>query len=171
MILLDLDCYGSNFVVKQPVTGDLPGVTPISGVSNGLLENLEVPAWAGEHVSEPCWKWFEWGVDAIIRGGIQVDDIGSLIGTLGAVVPRHCTIVIEPNPFGLLIQSSADRDVEVSNLPIVELVAFRWLVESLLVMEYLLLQVVQVVFVAFGSHAGARLSVGDGLEESVGDAT
>jgi hypothetical protein len=171
LVFLDLDRHSCDLIVQHVVAGILSGITPVSSIGHSFLENLEVPAWASEHVAEPRWEWFEWGVDAIIRGGIQVDDIGSLIGTLGAVVPRHCTIVIEPNPFGLLIQSSADRDVEVSNLPIVELVAFRWLVESLLVMEYLLLQVVQVVFVAFGSHAGARLSVGDGLEESVGDAT
>jgi hypothetical protein len=60
--------------------------------------------------------------------------------------------------------------VEVSDLPIIGLVAFRWLVEGLLVMEYLLFQVVEAVFVVFGSHAGARLSIGDGLEKPIGDA-
>jgi hypothetical protein len=40
----------------------------------------------------------------------------------------------------------------------------------LLIVEYLLLQVMEVVFIVFGGHAGARFLVGDGLEESISDA-
>jgi hypothetical protein len=169
-VLLDLDCHGSNFVVEHPVAGNLSGVTPISGVGNGLLENLEVPAWTSEHVSEPCQEWFKWGVDAIVRGSIQVNDIGLLIGSLTTVVPRYRTIVVEPNPFGFLVQPSTDWDVEVSDLPIVDLIALRWLIKGLLVMEHPLLQVMEAVFVMLGSHAGTRLLVSDGLEEPIGDA-
>jgi hypothetical protein len=41
----------------------------------------------------------------------------------------------------------------------------------LLIVEYFLLQMMEAILVVLGGHTGACLSVGDGLEESVGDAT
>jgi hypothetical protein len=80
------------------------------------------------------------------------------------MVARHSAVVIESDPFGLLIQSLADQDVEVTDLPIVEFVALGWVIEGLFIVEYLLLQVVEMIFVALGGHADACLSVGNGLE-------
>jgi hypothetical protein len=87
------------------------------------------------------------------------------------VVTRHGAVVVEPYPFGFLIQPFANRDLKVTDLPVVEFIALGWLVEGLFVVEYPLLQVVDVILVALGGHAGTRLSIGDGLEEPISDAT
>jgi len=85
------------------------------------------------------------------------------------VIPGHHSIVIETDPLGLLIQSTADGDVEVTDLPIVEDVACGWLIEGVLIVQDPLLKGADMVLILFCGDSGVGLSVSDGLEESIGD--
>ena len=169
LILLDLDGHRRDIIVELPVMGDLSSEAPIPHVGHGLLEYLEVGSRPCEHVSEPRREWFKRGVDAVVRGRIKVDDVRLLVGTLGTVVTRHGAVIVESYPLGFLIEAVADRDLEVSDLPGIELIPLRWMVESFLVVEDLLLEVVEVILVPLGGHTRTGLVVGDGLEETIGD--
>jgi hypothetical protein len=96
--------------------------------------------------------------------------MGLFVGPLSGVVARDCAIVVEANPLCLLIEPIADRDVEVGNLAIVEDVAGGGCVEGVLVVEDLLLQVMDLVFVPLCCDGGGGFPIGDGLQESIGDA-
>jgi hypothetical protein len=85
------------------------------------------------------------------------------------VIPGYCPIISETDPLGFLVQPTADRDVEVTDLPVVEDVAHRWLVEAVLVVQDLLLEGVDAIFVPFCRDGGVGLLVCDGLEEPIGN--
>jgi hypothetical protein len=70
-----------------------------------------------------------------------------------------------------LIEPVAHWDVKVGNLPVVEGVAYRRLIEGGLIMEHMLLKVVKAVFVLLVCNSGGGFSVGNGLKEAVGDAS
>jgi hypothetical protein len=89
--------------------------------------------------------------------------VGLLIGPLHAVVTRYHAIVIKFDPLGFLVEAIAHWDVEVGDLPVVECVAGGGFVEGLLIVEYALLEVVELVFVPFVQYCGSGLSVSDGL--------
>jgi hypothetical protein len=114
-------------------------------------------------VSEPTWECFKGGVDAVVRRHVQVDDVGSLVRPLCAVVPRRGAIVVEVDPLGLLVEPIADWDVEVGDFAIVECVAGWGLIERVFIVKDTLLQVAEPVFIAFGGDAGTGLLIGDGL--------
>jgi hypothetical protein len=59
--------------------------------------------------------------------------------------------------------------VEVANLPIVEDVAHRQLVEDVLIVQDLLLESTDVVFVPFCRDGSIGLSVGNSLEQPIGN--
>jgi hypothetical protein len=86
-----------------------------------------------------------------------------LVGPLCGTVPQDSPIVVEAYPLGLLIKPIANRDVEVSNLPVVEGEALRWLIEGPPVVEYTLFKAVESVLIGFGGDGGVGLAIGDGL--------
>jgi hypothetical protein len=57
--------------------------------------------------------------------------------------------------------------MEVGDLPVVENVACRWLVECGLVVENFLLQVMELVLILFHEYGSVSLAIGDGLKEAV----
>jgi hypothetical protein len=69
------------------------------------------------------------------------------------------------DPLCLLIEPVASGDVEITDLPIVENEAPRWLVKGVLVVEDMLLQVMDVVFVHLGGNGSISFTVSNGLEE------
>jgi hypothetical protein len=94
-----------------------------------------------------------------------------LVGALSTEVSGDGAIIIKLDPLHLLIESAADGDVEVGYFPIVEDVARGWLIERGLIVEDLLLQTVESVFVPFCGYSGVGLSIGDGLKEAVSNAS
>jgi hypothetical protein len=66
--------------------------------------------------------------------------MGLLIGALGAKVAGDGAIVVEVNPFHLLVEPTANRNVEIGDLTIIEGVACGWLIEGCLIVKDSLLQ-------------------------------
>jgi hypothetical protein len=93
--------------------------------------------------------------------------VGLFVRTLGAEVARDSAIIIEPNPFGFLIDPAARGDVEATDLPIIEGVACGGLVKGVLVVKDSLFQAMEVIFVLFGRYGSVGFPIGDGLEEAV----
>jgi hypothetical protein len=122
-------------------------------------------------MSEPARECLERGVDAVVRHHVQVNNVGLFIGPLGAVVAGDCSVIIETDPFGLLIEPVAHWDVEVGDLAVIDSVASRGLIESSLIVKDTLLEVVEMVFIPFSCDAGTGFVVGNGLEEAIGDAS
>ena len=73
------------------------------------------------------------------------------------------------DPLCLLVESIASGDGEITDLPIVENEALRWLVKGVLIVEDMLLQVMDVVFVHLGGDGGISFAVSNGLEEPIGN--
>jgi len=92
-----------------------------------------------------------------------------LVGALSADVSRDGTIIVKPDPFCLLVEPTADGDMEVRYFPIVEDITHGWLVECGLIVEDLLLQMVELVLIPFCRYGGVGLTIGDSLEEAVSD--
>jgi hypothetical protein len=88
---------------------------------------------------------------------------------MDAKVSGHRAIVVESDPFSLLVQPITDGDLKVSDFPVIDLVPLRWVIEGLFIVEDPLFEVMKAILVAFGSHAGTGFSVSDGLEEAIGD--
>jgi hypothetical protein len=59
--------------------------------------------------------------------------------------------------------------VEVTDLPVVEDKALRWLIECVFVVENALLQAAEPILVCFGGDSGVSLVIGNGLKETIGD--
>ena len=57
-------------------------------------------------------------------------------------------------PLGLLIEPVTNRDVKVTDLPIVDNETCGWLVEGRLVVEDSLLQVMDLILILFGGNCG-----------------
>jgi hypothetical protein len=89
--------------------------------------------------------------------------VGLFIGSLCIVVTRDGAIIIEPDSLRLLVESIADWDVEVGDFAIVEHVTGGRLVESVLVVEDVLLEVTDSILVALCRNGGGGLSIGNGL--------
>jgi hypothetical protein len=79
--------------------------------------------------------------------------------------------MVEPSQqsFNWNVSAVASRDVEVGDLVIVEDVPHRWLLEGVLIVEDVLLQGVDSVFILFGGDGHFSFLVGNGLEKPVGD--
>jgi hypothetical protein len=114
-------------------------------------------------VLELSQEWLERTVNAVVGHSIEIDNMGLLIGPLGAVISGYGPIVVELYPFGLFVEPIANWDVEVTDLPVIELIPSWGLVEALLVMEYMLFKVVDAILVLLGGDAGVDLTVGNGL--------
>jgi hypothetical protein len=99
----------------------------------------------------------------VVSLGIEVNNVRLLIGALCGAVPRDCAIVIKTDPLGSLVQSIADWDVEVGDLPIVESVAFRRSVVGVLIVEDMLLEPLELLFICLGDDGGVGFVIGDGL--------
>jgi hypothetical protein len=98
---------------------------------------------------EPGWECFKGRVDAIVRGRIQVDNMGLLIRPLGAMIAGNRSVVIEMDPLGFLIEPIAHWDVEVSDFTIIEGIASRGFVEPSFVVEDVLFEVMESIFILF----------------------
>jgi hypothetical protein len=96
--------------------------------------------------------------------------MGLLVGPLRAVIARYSSVIIELDPLCLLVEAVTDRDVEVQDFPVVELITSRGLIETRLVVEDTLLEVVDAILVSLVIDAGRGLAVGNGLKEAVGNA-
>jgi hypothetical protein len=70
LVFLDLDSHRHDIIIELAISGDFLGKAPIPGVGHSLLQDLKVTAWAGEHVSEPCWEGFEGRVNTVVGGGV-----------------------------------------------------------------------------------------------------
>jgi hypothetical protein len=88
---------------------------------------------------------------------------------LSSSVAGDSPIVVKVDSLHLLVGSIANRDVEVTDLPIVEDEAFRWVVESFLIVEDALLQAMEPIFIRLSSNGSVSFTVGDSLEESICD--
>jgi hypothetical protein len=121
-------------------------------------------------VSEPAQEHLKGGVDAVVGRCVQVNDMGLFIWPLGAVITRDSSVVIEADPLGLLVKTVTHWDMEVHNFAIVECVASWRLIEGILIVEDVLFEVVESVFIPFVGDSGGCFSVSDGLEEPVCDA-
>jgi hypothetical protein len=62
-----------------------------------------------------------------------------------------------------LIEPVADRDVEVSDLSMVEGEALRWLIEGPFVVEDVLFKAMELVLIGFSGDGSVNLAIGDGL--------
>jgi hypothetical protein len=83
-----------------------------------------------------------------------------LVGALGAEIARGCAVIIEADPLGFLVQPTADGDVKVRYLPVVEYMAHGWLIERRLIVEDLLFQAVEPVFIPLRRYGGVGFMVG-----------
>jgi hypothetical protein len=90
-----------------------------------------------------------------------------LVKPLDIGVPRDSAVIIEFDPFGWAIEAIADRDVEVGHLPVVEDIPSWCLIESVLIVEDVLLKGVDSLLVPFDGDGGVGFMVGDSLEEPV----
>jgi hypothetical protein len=102
----------------------------------------------------------------MLQGGswrVQIDDVGLFIRPLCSVITWDSPIVIEPDPLCFLVEPVTNQDMEVGDLTIVECVAGGGLVESVLVVEDVLLEVVDPVFVPLHCNGSGGFSIGDGL--------
>jgi hypothetical protein len=97
--------------------------------------------------------------------------VGLLIGALCTEVTRDGAIIIEPDPLHFLIEPTANWDVEVRDLPVIEDVACGWLIECRLVVEDSLFQAVEPIFVPLCRYGGVGLAIGNGLKQPVSDAS
>jgi hypothetical protein len=70
-----------------------------------------------------------------------------------------------------LIKPITHWDVEVGDFAVVEHIASWGLIEGVLVVEDSLFKVVESVFILLVGYAGAGLSIGDGLQKAIGDAS
>jgi hypothetical protein len=61
--------------------------------------------------------------------------------------------------------------VKVRYFPIIEDIAYRWLVKCFLIVEDSLLHGVEAILIPLCGHGGVSFSVSDSLEEAVGDAS
>jgi hypothetical protein len=73
--------------------------------------------------------------------------VGLLVRSLGGVVTQDGSVVIKPDPLGLLVKSVAHQDVEVRDLAVVECVTGWRFVESVLVVKDTLLEAAESVFI------------------------
>jgi hypothetical protein len=92
-----------------------------------------------------------------------------LVGPLSAMVSGDRPVIIEADPFGLLVEPVADWNVEISDFTVVKGVSSRGLVEGILIVEDALFEVAEAIFVSFVQDAGAGFAVSDGLKEAICD--
>jgi hypothetical protein len=75
------------------------------------------------------------------------------------------------NPFCLLVELIADQNMEVGDLAVVEHVTVGRSVETVLIVEDMLLEVVDLIFVPLCRNGSGGLPVGNCLQEPIGDAS
>ena len=90
--------------------------------------------------------------------------MGLLIRALHAEITGDGAIIIELDPLCFLVEPTANGDVKIRYLPIVEDIAYGWLVERGLVVEDFLLQTVESVLVLLRGYGSIGLAIGDGLK-------
>jgi hypothetical protein len=83
LIGLELGGQHHDDIIELVILGNLSGQASVICLSHSGLQNLEVAPRSSEHVLEPGWEGFDWGVGAGVGLSIEVDNIGQLVGPLG----------------------------------------------------------------------------------------
>jgi hypothetical protein len=80
------------------------------------------------------------------------------------VIARDHAVVVEVDPLHLLVYPVTHWDVEVADLPLVGHEVFGRMVESVFIMEDMLLQVVDAILIGLLGNSSVSLTVCNGLE-------
>ena len=152
--------------------GDLPSQPPVIKVFDFALQVYKVAAGPKEEGVEPGGDWFDgvfFAMPNCVSLHIQINNIWGLIGALALVIAGDSAVFQSFDPFGRVVDSITQGDVEVRHLPFVDNVAIGGPLELVFVVFYAVIQAFNLFLKAAHFDGGLGFTSGDYGEEAISD--
>ena len=120
----DFDSCGKldGFLIKLVKVGDLPSHPSVIKVFNFTLQVHKVATRPEKEGMEPGREWFDRVFFAMLNCvslHIQIDNVRGLIRALALVITGNSAIFQPLDPFGRMVDSIAEGNIEVGYLPVI----------------------------------------------------